>query len=260
MPKPRKPRPVKRKSGVKKDQASSVTLADKIADELRERIIDGTFQAGEHLQQAALAKEMGVSSIPFREAIRMLETEGFVEIVPFKGARVRGMAREELVERVHIGFALESCAMELAQPTLTEADFARAADLADKAYPVRDVKTWFGVTHELLGIIYGAARWPRLYDMILRNRMIAKRYTEILVRRAITDRRWAEHWAAGHFPRLVEMLRKGDLEGAKALHYQRLEEYMAQLAPFMEQGAEQEHRRRRALHHVKAVQKKRGRR
>ena len=113
MPKPRKPRPVKRKSGMKGNPASSLTLVDKIGDELRERIIDGTFQAGEHLQQAALAKRMGVSSIPLREAIRMLETEGFVEIVPFKGAMVKRLSAEEIAERVKIAFALESYAIEL---------------------------------------------------------------------------------------------------------------------------------------------------
>jgi len=251
-------RKLKRKGGTKGVRAASLTLVDKIADELRVRIIDGTFQAGEHLQQAALAKRMGVSSIPLREAVRMLENEGFVEILPFKGARVKSLTCEEIVERAQIAFALESHAVALTRPTLTEEDFDRAAELAGRIYPVPDVKTWYARVNQLLGILCGAGRWPLLFDTILRNRMTARRYTEILVRRTMSDKSWARNWAKGYFPRLVELLKKGNMAGARALQRRRFEEYAGHVQSFLEEGAGQG-RRGGVLRNVKHPKAERGR-
>ena len=259
MSKPGETRRVKRKGGMKGDWAPSVTLVDKIADELRERIIDGTFQAGEHLQQATLAKKMGVSSIPLREAIRMLEAEGFVEIVPFKGARVKHLSAEEIVERAKIAFALETYAVELTLPTLTDEDLDRAEELANGLYPVSDINTWYARSSELLGILFGAKHWPVLYNLILRNRMAARRYTEILVRRTIQDPKWAKQWASGYFPLFVELLRERDLGAVKALHRSRMEEYVDLLLPWLEAGAGRVPRRRGALGHLRKPKSSRGR-
>jgi DNA-binding GntR family transcriptional regulator len=250
MSKPAEVRRVNRKSDTKRQKASCPTLADKIADVLREGIIDCTFEAGVHLHQAALAKKMGVSSIPFREAIRLLESEGFVELVPFKGARVTGLTREEASGRAQIAFALESHALELTLPTLTREDLDRAAELAGRIYPIPDVRTWYARTGQLLRILYGADRWPHLFDQIMRNRITARRYTELLVRKTIEDEAWTNQWAAGHFPQLIELLRKGNLAGAKALHRERLEGFVEQLLPLIEPKSEKG-AGRRALRNVK---------
>jgi DNA-binding GntR family transcriptional regulator len=197
-----------------------------------------------------LAKKLGVSSIPFREAIRLLEKEGFVEVVPFKGARVKALTREELVERAHIAFALESHAVELTQPTLTQADLDRAAELAKRVYPTPDVKTWFRRIDEVLAILYGAGRWPMLFEMIQQNRMAVRRYTELLVRETIEGPEETGRWASGHFPRLIELVRQGDLGGARAHQRRRFEEYVDRLLPFLERGTDFG-KRRGALRSVK---------
>ncbi len=61
---------------------------DVIANQLREAIISGRFKAGERLIEDALAEEHGVSRVPVREALRRLETEGFVVLTPYRGATV----------------------------------------------------------------------------------------------------------------------------------------------------------------------------
>lgn len=232
---PRARKPEARKTA----KASGVTLVERIADELRERIVDGTIPPGEHLQQAALAKRMGVSSIPFREAIRMLEKEGFAEVIPFKGARVKGLTREELVERAQVAFALESHAVELTRPTLTEANLDRAAELAKRIYPTPDVKTWFKRINEVLAILYGAPRWPMLYEMIQQNRTAVRRYTELLVKETIEGPEATRRWALVYYPRLIELVREQDMEGARALQRQRFVEYVDHLLPYLEPGARQ---------------------
>jgi DNA-binding GntR family transcriptional regulator len=255
----RAPRRKNLRTSARADRGPSLTLADKVAEVLRERIIDGTFEVGEHLHQAALAEKMGVSSIPFREAIRLLESEGFVEVIPFKGARVTSLTRDEANGRVQIALALESHALELSLSTFTREDFDRAADLASRIYPTPDVRTWYVRINQLLRILYGADRWPHLFDQIMRNRMTARRYTELLVRKTIEDEAWTNQWAAGYFPQLIELLRKGDLAGAKALQRERLEGFVKQLLPLIEPEA-QRGGGRRALRNVKRTKLARGRR
>jgi DNA-binding GntR family transcriptional regulator len=64
------------------------TISSAVGDELRRRILDGSFQSGFQLRQDALAEEFGVSRIPIREALVQLESEGLVKILPHKGAIV----------------------------------------------------------------------------------------------------------------------------------------------------------------------------
>ena len=82
-------------------------------------------------------------------------------------------------------------------PTLTDEDFDRAKDLADRIYPVTDMKTWNARIVQLLGILCGAKDRPVLFDLIVRNRTAARRYTEILVRETIKGPKGTEQVGLG---------------------------------------------------------------
>ncbi|MEU6657892.1 GntR family transcriptional regulator [Streptomyces sp. NPDC046821] len=82
-------------------------LRDQIRDELRRRITAGTLKPGDRLVEREIAEELAVSRIPVREAIRMLETEGFVAAVARRGAMVREFTREEVGHLFDIRAALE---------------------------------------------------------------------------------------------------------------------------------------------------------
>ncbi len=237
MARPKAPPATRAKRAGSRRAARSGTLVERIAEELRERIIDGTLAPGEHLQQAALARRMGVSSIPFREAIRALELQGFVELVPFKGARVKGLTFEEISERAEIACALECLAIALALPDLSARDLDRADELAGRLYPAPDVRTWFERINTLLHLICGAERRPHLFRLILRNRTAARRYTELLVRKTLEDKAWERDWASGHFRRLVELMRAGDIEGIRELERFRFDGYVGQLSPWLKAEA-----------------------
>lgn len=81
--------------------------AERIRTELRKRIISGDLGAGERLGEGVLSREMGVSRVPIREAMRLLETEGLVESRPFAGVRVAELDPDEAEELFDIRLALE---------------------------------------------------------------------------------------------------------------------------------------------------------
>lgn len=87
---------------------------DVIANQLREAIISGRFKAGERLVEDALAEEHGVSRVPVREALRRLETEGFVTLTPYRGATVSTGSGRDSLELMQVRRGLEVMAARLA--------------------------------------------------------------------------------------------------------------------------------------------------
>ncbi len=85
-------------------------LPDKIANFVREAIIVGKLKPGEKISEAKLADELHISRTPIREAIRMLESEGFVSIIPRRGTIVSEFSLEDLYEYFQIKACLEGFA------------------------------------------------------------------------------------------------------------------------------------------------------
>jgi DNA-binding GntR family transcriptional regulator len=102
----------------------------KMAYELiRERILDGTYSPGTRIVLDAVAKEIGTSSIPVREAIRRLEADGLIEYQAFTGARVAPMDETAYVQSLNVLAVLEGYATVLSASRLTEADFRRLREI-----------------------------------------------------------------------------------------------------------------------------------
>lgn len=95
-------------------------LRDIVFETLREAIINQTLKPGERLMEIQLAEEMGVSRTPVREAIRKLELEGLVVMVPRKGAYVAGISMKDIHEVYELRSALEALAASLAAVRITD--------------------------------------------------------------------------------------------------------------------------------------------
>ena len=98
------------------------TLWQRVHEHLREEIISGRVVPGTELHEAALARSLGVSRGPIREALGRLATEGLVAIRPRRGAVVRALSDEEFIEAYQVREALEMMAVRLAVPRLTAED------------------------------------------------------------------------------------------------------------------------------------------
>jgi DNA-binding GntR family transcriptional regulator len=97
---------------------SRTVLREQVKDVLLQRIVSGELQPGERLVETRIAQELGTSQAPVREALRDLELLRLVESEPFRGARVRALGDDELVEIYPVRAALEELAAKLAAERL----------------------------------------------------------------------------------------------------------------------------------------------
>jgi DNA-binding GntR family transcriptional regulator len=104
-------------------------LADQVRDYLLQGIFSGRFPPDSRIVETRVARELGTSQAPVREALRALEALGVVEILPFKGARVRSPSSEELLEAYEVRATLERLGARLGVPRMTDQDLAEIAEL-----------------------------------------------------------------------------------------------------------------------------------
>lgn len=127
-------------------------LADQVKERLLEDILTGKHPPDSRIVETAVAKELGTSQAPVREALRGLEALGVVSITPFRGARVRRPSRRDIIEAYAVRSSLEVLGARLAVPRMTEGDVAelagwlramRAAAEADDGHAVADADARF---------------------------------------------------------------------------------------------------------------------
>ena len=104
-------------------------LAEQVEDRLLQGILAGRYPPDSRIVETRVARELGVSQAPVREALRALEALGLVEISPFQGARVRRPSLDELLEAFVVRCELECLAARLAVSRLTSADLEEFTEL-----------------------------------------------------------------------------------------------------------------------------------
>ena len=153
------------------------TMQAIVTDRVRAAILGGQFGPGERVPQDDLAQQFGVSRMPVREALRVLEMEGLIEMRPHRGAVVVDLRPEDVAEVFEIRAMLEGRAAELAAVNLTDATLARLRELLtalDGA--AADEPRWLELNREFHTAIYPASGWPRLCAMIEQQRNVVQPY------------------------------------------------------------------------------------
>ncbi|GAB4265317.1 GntR family transcriptional regulator [Thermincola ferriacetica] len=154
-------------------------LREIVFEALREAIINGTLEPGERLMEIQLAEEMGVSRTPVREAIRKLELEGFVVMVPRKGACVAGLSMKDIADVFEIRTALESLAAGLAAERITEEELENLERLLVKigeCVQANDLDKLIEVDTEFHDVLFKATRNERLVQIISNLREQIQRF------------------------------------------------------------------------------------
>jgi DNA-binding GntR family transcriptional regulator len=99
-------------------------LSERIKEWILARIVDGHLAAGARIVETQVAKELGTSQAPVREALRALATLGVVDIEPYRGARVRSPSPKELIDAIRVRRELEALGVRAAAESATPADIA----------------------------------------------------------------------------------------------------------------------------------------
>ena len=96
------------------------TLDQRVYSAIEDKILSGEYKAGEQITENRLSSELGVSRTPVREALMMLELNGLIDLIPNKGAVVRGISVDDLVDIYKIRIRLEGLAASLAAERISD--------------------------------------------------------------------------------------------------------------------------------------------
>ena len=151
-------------------------LRDVVFNTLRQAILRGELQPGERLMEIQLAQRLGVSRTPVREAIRKLELEGLVLMIPRRGAEVAEITRQDLEDVLEVRAALEELAVKDACEHITDEqlqDLKKAANEFKRSLEGTDLVACAEADIHFHEIIYAATNNKRLVQMLnnLREQM-----------------------------------------------------------------------------------------
>ncbi|HEY1276207.1 MAG TPA: GntR family transcriptional regulator [Thermoleophilaceae bacterium] len=134
---------------------------------VRNLILRGDLKPGDRIRQEALATEYGVSRIPVREALRQLENEGLISLVPHSGARVARVDLHECVELYRLREVIEPLVIAASVPNLSDEDIA---DLRQRMQAIEDaasdVQHWLAEDRQFHLATYRRAEMPRALRMV----------------------------------------------------------------------------------------------
>jgi DNA-binding GntR family transcriptional regulator len=189
---------------------------------LRNAIIQGELAAGTAISQVALEKDYGVGRTPLREALRLLQAEGFVVGEPKKRVRIAELSGADVEELFGLRILLETTAVRLTVPTLTSRDIAEMEGYMAQMDHYGRGRDWLGLRepHRAFHGRFVSGAGPRSQGLILNLFDHAERYRVAEI--APPEAHWAERQAEHR--RLVDAAADGDADGTADLlahHYTR---------------------------------------
>jgi DNA-binding GntR family transcriptional regulator len=202
-------------------------LADQVKDRLLDGILTGRYAPDSRIVETQVARELGTSQAPVREALRGLEALGVVEITPFRGARVRRPTRRELLEAYVVRSTLESLGARLAVPRLTEADLDELAACVDAMQSAARAGDGHAVAeadarfHGRILELGGNETLTRVWRSL---EPFSRTYITLVVPGA--DPQWSAHL---HVP-ILDAIRRRDVGGVVAALERHFEEVSANMA------------------------------
>lgn len=204
-----------------------------VYEKLRQGIIKGTLKPGQKLVMAALAKKFKTSETPIREAIRRLESDGYVTFTPHSGAMVTEINRQELSEIYVIRITLEALATRLAVPYISQDDLRWLKKKNDEMKAVVEKNQYEQLARLNKAFhlrIYKAAPSPRLYRMISDLWDAFERWPSVFT--FIPDRAAA---AIREHDQIIEALETADIDRADDLVKEQKKKSLEALQQYMVQ-------------------------
>jgi DNA-binding GntR family transcriptional regulator len=190
-------------------------LSEEAYDQLRAAILGGQLSPGSRIVEADLARHMGISRSPVREAVRKLEQEGLLEYLPRRGTVVAGLSRGDVADAYQMRAHLEAYGARLAATRASELDLARLTELVQR---MRN----FALADDLDGLVNADVEFHRELCRVSGSRHLLQAWE------TLNPARWTmisglrvsdlslEQIAERHRP-IVKALESGNPENAEAI-------------------------------------------
>ncbi|EOD01690.1 GntR family transcriptional regulator [Caldisalinibacter kiritimatiensis] len=196
-------------------------LRDVVFETLKSAIIEGQLKPGERLMEVQLADKLGVSRTPVREAIRKLELEGLVIMMPRKGAYVADVSLKDIMNILEIRASLEGLAASLAAERMTQEELKnlkKRSEEFNEALRNGDIKMMIKKDAEIHDIIFKATRNEKLICIAegLKDQIQRFRVTYI------TEYNKSESLIEEH-QKIIDALSNRDVEKARMYAQQHIE-------------------------------------
>jgi DNA-binding GntR family transcriptional regulator len=195
-----------------KDSATSRA----IADELKEKILSGDYKPGTRLVQDELANKFKASRSPIREALRMLEADGLVEIKPHTGAWISELDLAEFEEMYQIRERIEPLMLRLSIPNLTTKLIKELEDTLEKLSNAKTVEQFLKLDREFHLLTYEGAITTFLGEIVQRMWNTTQPY-----RRLYSKILEQENFNSAHLEHtlLMKAIKRADLDDAERILY-----------------------------------------
>lgn len=191
-----------------------MTLREKIVETVRQAIINGHLPPGTRVAEPELADKFGISRTPIREAFRQLESEGFITVVPRKGAVVASFSEKDISDFYDIKMVLEGYAARCAARRLTEKDIARMEAVnrqMETAAAKKDIRKVFSLHNEFHDVFLAASGNEKLKALVDNMVMQFQRFRILLSMPGRIEGSIRQHWE------IIEAFRKKNAALAASL-------------------------------------------
>jgi DNA-binding GntR family transcriptional regulator len=200
---------------MKKPLEKHLTLREKILENIRDAIISGSLKAGSKVSEPELAERFGISRTPIREAFRQLESEGYLTVIPRRGAVVSEFSRKEVEDFYAIKSILEGYAARCACKKLTPKELNRLQTINNRLAELAeagDIKNFFKVHSDFHELFIKAADNEKLRELIM---SLVNRFQRLrLMSLSLPERM---EISVKEHEKIIEAFRNKDAETAEAL-------------------------------------------
>lgn len=204
----------------------TVTAMQRVAEALRQRIINAELAPGTHLNQAGIAADHGVSRIPVRDALQTLSAEGLVDLRP-SGATVAAMSVPDLDELYELRGLVEPRTTALGVPMLRRMDFRTMRDCHETMVRTTDRLEWLDANTRFHRTVYEKSGRPRWIALIESLRSQTDRYLHLHL--AVIGGTYHLHEEHGQILEAAEARDAARVEALTRLHLQSSHDFILEL-------------------------------
>ncbi len=209
------------------ENESDLALSQQVANSLKEEILSGKYPPGVRIRQEDIAEQFGASRSPVREALRMLEAEGLINLVAHTGAWISKLNLAECEEMYQLRERIEPLLLRLSIPNISESIFAELQHLATQMELTTDVEVFLKLDRQFHLLSYSGAETVLVGEMVNRLWNTTQHY-----RRAYSQMMAASSFKPAHYEHflLLAAIKKYDTDDAERILFGHIRRTRLELA------------------------------